>query len=147
MLVPIFCVVLSLAVVVDAHEAAQQQDMRRFTYSWQFRPDSELAPRGGTTRGASVTMAPQPNAAWLSLQEDDLSAYELDRLAILAMAGVYQASFDFIETIGFEYDSCRGAYQSWGTEYIFVVEDRGSFISLNIPVMIMQMPDGSTSSL
>ena len=147
MLVPIFCVALSLAVGVDAAESAQQQDMRRFTYSWQFRPDSELAPRGGTTRGASVTMAPQPNAAWLSLQEDDLSAYELDRLAILAMAGVYQASFDFIETIGFEHDYVpRAPYQSWGTEYIFVVEDRGSFISLqHILVMIMQMPDGSRS--
>ena len=33
-----------------ANESPQQQDTRRFTYSWQFRSDSELAPRGGTTR-------------------------------------------------------------------------------------------------
>ena len=69
------------------------------------------------------------------------------RLAILAMAGEYQASFDFIETIGFEDGYVpKAPYQSWGTEYIFVVEDRGSFISLqHILVMIVQMPDGSMS--
>ena len=63
------------------------------------------------------------------------------------MAGEYQASFDFIETIGFEDGYVpKAPYQSWGTEFIFVVEDRGSFISLqHILVMIVQMPDGLMS--
>ena len=143
----VFCSALSMAASVSTNESPQQQDTRRFTYSWQFHSDSELAPRGGTTRGAGVTRAPQPNVAWLSLTEDGLSAFERDRLAILAMAGEYQASFDFIETIGFEGGYVpKAPYQSWGTEYIFVVEDRGSFISLqHILVMIVQMPDGSMS--
>lgn len=141
------CSALSMAANAIANESSQQQDTRRFTYSWQFHSDSQLAPRGGTTRGAGVTRAPQPNAAWLGLTEDGLSAYERDRLAILAMAGEYQASFDFIETIGFEDGYVpKAPYQSWGTEYIFVVEDRGPFISLqHILVMIVQMPDGSMS--
>ena len=111
----IFCSALSVAAGADTNESPQQQDTRRFTYSWQFHSDSELAPRGGTTRGAGVTRAPQPNAAWLSLTEDGLSAFERDRLAILAMAGEYQASFDFIETIGFEDGYVpKAPYQSWG---------------------------------
>ena len=72
----------------------------------------------------------------LSLTEDGLSAFERDRLAILAMAGEYRV-LDFIETIGFEDGYVpKAPYQSY-TEHIFVVEDRGSFISLHhIPVTI-----------
>ena len=76
------CSASSMAANAIANESSQQQDTRRFTYSWQFHSDSLLAPRGGTTRGAGVTRAPQPNAAWLGLTEDGLSAYGRDRLAI-----------------------------------------------------------------
>ena len=63
------------------------------------------------------------------------------------MAGEYRASFDFIETIGFaENYSPQKPYQSWGTEFIFVVENRENFISLqHILVMTVQNPDGEMS--
>ena len=132
----------------NAEESTSQSAAKRFTYSWQFEMGSELAPRGGTTKGAAIKKASGPNAAWLGLTKDGLSAFERDRLAILAMAGEYQASFDFIETIGFsESYSPRAPYQSWGTEYIFVVEDSETFISLqHVLVMIVQMPDGKISA-
>ncbi len=130
-----------------ADESIKQSPAKRFTYSWQFQTDSELAPRGGTTKGAAIQKASGPNAAWLDLNKDGLSAFERDRLAILAMAGEYQASFDFIETIGFvDGYSPKAPYQSWGTEYIFVLEDSETFISLqHVLVMIVQMPDGTMS--
>ena len=131
-----------------AEEPTKQSTSKRFTYSWQFQSDSELAPRGGTTQGAAIKKAPEPNAAWLGLSKAGLSPFERDRLAILAMAGEYQASFDFIETIGFSQDySPKAPYQSWGTEYIFVLEDSDTFISLqHVLVMVVQMPDGTTSA-
>ena len=132
----------------NAVESTSQSAAKRFTYSWQFEMGSELAPRGGTTKGAAIKKASVPNAAWLGLTKDGLSAFERDRLAILAMAGEYQASFDFIETIGFsESYAPKAPYQSWGTEYIFVVEDSETFISLqHVLVMIVQMPDGKMSA-
>ncbi len=40
----VFCSALSMAASAGANESPQQQDTRRFTYSWQFHSDSELAP-------------------------------------------------------------------------------------------------------
>ncbi len=120
---------------------------RRYMFSWKFAEGSELAPRGGTTVGAPVSLAPIPTESWKSLQEDKLSKFEKDRRAILAMTGDYRASFDFIETLGFfpEHDVVA-PYQSWATEHIFVVEDNDDFISLqHILVMMMMQEDGVTS--
>jgi hypothetical protein len=47
------------------------------------------------------------------------------------MTGAYRVSFDFIETLGFTEDySPTQPYQSWGTEYVYLVEDTSNFISL-----------------
>jgi hypothetical protein len=89
-----------------------------------------MEPRGGTTRGADVVLATEPSAAWQRLQAG-LSARERDRAAILAMAGDYRASFDFLETVLFEPGAAPARpYRSWGTERVYVLEDRGDFVSL-----------------
>ena len=106
-----------------------------------------MRPRGGTTTGADVTLAASPSESWKALQKPYQSKFEKDRAAILAMAGEYRASFDFIETLGFYEDhKPTRPYQSWGTEYIFVVEDRSDFISLqHVLVMMMKTPEGGVT--
>jgi hypothetical protein len=103
----------------------------QFTFSWEFTDADDMKPRGGVTRGAPVTLDQSPNSGWVSLQEPGLTKYERDRRAILSMAGTYRVTFNFIETIplrtGYKADR---PYQSWATEYIKVIEDDGSFISL-----------------
>jgi len=61
------------------------------------------------------------------------------------MAGPYRTTFDFIEVAGFVpgYEPSR-PYRSWGTEYVYLVEDRPDFISLqHIIVMFFLGDDGS----
>ncbi|MCW8195869.1 hypothetical protein F6455_13825 [Proteobacteria bacterium 005FR1] len=63
------------------------------------------------------------------------------------MAGPYRTTFDFLEIVGFQTDFEPAApYQSWGTEYVYVVEDRGDFISLqHIMVMVYEDQQGNIS--
>ncbi|CAN0602722.1 unnamed protein product, partial [Ectocarpus sp. 12 AP-2014] len=106
-----------------------------------------MAPRGGTTTGPDATLDETVAPAFEELQTPGLSKMERDRRAILAMAGDYRTSFDFIETIGLTpgYTPAR-PYQSWGTERVYVVSDEAGFISLqHIIVMHFQMDDGSVS--
>jgi hypothetical protein len=116
----------------------------RYTFSWSLATDCAFAPRGGTSKGAPLTLDPAPHAGWLALQEPGLAPIEKDRRAILAMAGPYRTSFEFLETVGFTPDFARARpYQSWGTEYIYVVEERADFISLqHIMVMFVAGDDG-----
>lgn len=130
-----------------ADAAGETPAEHRFTYSWPFVPDDKMKPRGGTTRGPAVTLDKEPGKAWLALQEPGLSSRERDRRAILAMAGAYRTSFDFIETVGLVEDYVpQRPYQSWGTEYVYVVEDRDDFVSLqHIIVMFFEDPDGNVA--
>ncbi len=124
---------------------AEDNAPRQYTFAWQFLPQDSMAPRGGTTRGAAVDLVQAPGPAWLSLREPGLDKQERDRRAILAMAGPYRASFDFIETMGFVPDYTPPApYQSWGTEYVYVVADEPDFVSLqHILVMLMVDENGN----
>ncbi|MEM1110552.1 MAG: DUF6607 family protein [Pseudomonadota bacterium] len=117
---------------------------RQYTFSWQFQEGATMAPRGGTTTGANITIDDEPSSAWQALRKEGLSKQERDRRAILAMAGPYRTSFDFIETVGFTADySPARPYQSWGTEYVYVVADEPDFVSLqHILVMTMLDEDG-----
>jgi hypothetical protein len=117
-----------------------------FTFAWPL-DENALKPRGASTRGTPVVLDPAPGEAWKRLREPGLSALERDRRAILAMAGPYRVSFDFLEVLRFDPALKSDApYQSWGTEYVFVAEDRDSFIALqHILVMRMQNEDGSSS--
>ena len=117
---------------------------RQFTFSWAFRDGDEMAPRGGISRGADLSLVGEPTKAWQALQEEDLTPWERDRRAILAMAGRWRASFDFIETAGFEASWAPSRpYRSWGTEYVKVVTNEPNFISLqHILVMYMKTEAG-----
>lgn len=131
---------LSMAPMV-AHAAGPAATNRQFTFAWPFAEGDELAPRGGTTRGAPVTLQTEPGEAWRRLQEPGLTAFERDRRAILAMAGEYRASFDFLEVAGFTAGHRPTApYQSWATEKVYVLADEGTFISLQ-HVLVMRMAD------
>ena len=123
------------------------ESTRQYTFSWLFQDESDMRPRGGTTKGKEVNLSKIPSDAWTHLQESGISKFERDRRAILAMTGGYRTSFDFIETVGFS-DTYEPAvpYQSWGTEYVYLIEDRGDFISLqHIIVMFIKMSDESIS--
>src|SRR5882672_6476086 len=96
-----FILAALLASAASAALAAPKDDPSRkqFTFSWQFQPGDRMAQRGGTTKGAPLTLATEPSDAWRALQEPGLTKLERDRRAILAMAGGYRATFDFVETV------------------------------------------------
>ena len=118
----------------------------RYTFTWQVGPDAP-APRGGSTHGPKVTLDTAPGKAWQALQEPGLSALERDRRAILAMAGDYRVTFDFLEVDTFPPQTPRDKpYQSWGTERVYVDSDSGKTISLvHILDMRVIQQDGSVS--
>ena len=126
----LICWLLPLGNYTMAAETSTAE-RHQYTFSWQFVDESTLSPRGGTTKGNKVKLDETPSPQWRALQVPGLSKFERDRRAILAMAGEYRASFDFIEvagfTAGFRPDR---PYQSWGTEKVYVLEDKGNAIVL-----------------
>ena len=118
----------------------------QFTFAWPLG-EGALKPRGASTRGAPVVLDQAPGKEWERLREPGLSPFDRDRQAILAMAGPYRVSFDFLEVLRFDPALKPDApYQSWGTEYVFVAEDRKEFIALqHILVMRMQLEGGKVS--
>ena len=118
--------VLATLLLVAMPDALAQQ----YIFAWP-QDEAKLKPRGGTTRGVPVTLDAEPSEAWRKLREPGLSAKERDRRAILAMAGAYRVTFDFLEVVRFDPALKPDApYQSWATEYVFVAEDRPDFIAL-----------------
>ena len=110
--------------------SGQSQVASRYTFTWPIGPTAP-APRGGTTKGAPVELETAPSAEWQALQQPGIDAAERDRRAILAMAGNYRVSFDFLEVASFKGDGPRGQpYQSWGTERVFVDRDEPRHVSL-----------------
>jgi len=139
----LWCGVLAASLV--AVSACADEQARQYTFSWPFTAADEMRPRGGTTTGPDVDLAEEPSPQWEALREPGLSPFERDRRAILAMAGEYRTTFDFIETVGFTpgYTPSR-PYQSWATEYVFVLEDAGDFISLqHVIAMLYVDSDGN----
>lgn len=129
----------------DSPAAETESPDRQYTFSWRFADEGSMGPRGGSTKGEQLTLVSEPSSAWNALQAPGLSSYERDRRAILAMAGEYRASFDFIEVAGFvgAYEPSR-PYQSWGTEKVYLLEDSGDRIVLqHLLVMRVVKDDGS----
>ncbi len=126
---------------------SDKPEQRQYTFSWKFEEQDQLAPRGGTTKGPDVELDRSVPLQFLATTEPELETFERDRHAILAMAGNYRTSFDFIETVGFTAGYNPPApYQSWGTEFVTVVEESESFISLqHILVMRISLPSGEIS--
>ncbi len=118
----------------------------QYTFAWPLG-EGALKPRGASTRGAPVVLDNGPTKEWQRLREAGLAPFERDRRAILAMAGPYRVSFDFLEVLRFDPALKPDApYQSWGTEYVFVAEDRGEVIALqHILVMRMRLEGGKVS--
>ncbi|MGH0033081.1 MAG: DUF6607 family protein [Myxococcota bacterium] len=125
---------------------ASPQPEPRYVFGWPFADTAEMAPRGGTTRGPEVTLALEPGAAWRRLQAPGLTARERDRAAILALAGEYRTSFDFLETVLYEPGRQPAApYRSWATERVDVLEERPDFVSLqHTLVMFVEDESGET---
>lgn len=100
-------------------------------FGWPFVEWQQMLPRGGTTRGADVTLLEGPKDTWAKLQEQGISKFERDRRAILSLAGNYRVSFDFTESFGLKanFKPAR-PYFSWGTENVTVIENRAEFLSL-----------------
>ena len=138
--------VVASAFAADAYSGKSTGSAPRYTFSWPL-DGSTLQPRGGTTKGAPVTVDKEPSKEWVALQAPGLSAFERDRRAILAMAGTYRVTFDFLEVVPFvKADKPNAPYQSWGTEKVYVDADDGTFISLvHILEMRVVMKDGSIS--
>ena len=127
--------------------SAVDKKKKQFTFSWQFQDSDAMRPRGGTTKGSTVELSNESNSAWRKLSNEEHSNFERDRHAILSMAGNHRVTFDFIETIVHDPISKPDRpYQSWGTEYVLVIEDNPQFISLqHILVMTFVDKDGKTS--
>jgi hypothetical protein len=130
------------AVAAPASSAAE--GIRQFTFSWPYRTGESAAPRGGTTMGPPVDLDTEPSPGWKRLQERGTTPLERDRRAILAMAGTFRASFDFLEVAGFRKAFVPDRpYQSWGSEYVYVVRDEPRYIALqHVLVMFMKGKDG-----
>jgi len=128
--------ILAAAVALGCSTAHPNAKAHPYVFAWPF-VEAPMEPRGGTTRGAPVTLETRPSAAWERLHAPGLSARERDRAAILAMTGDYRTSFDFLETIEFAPGAAPARpYRSWGTERIAAIEDRDDFISLQ-HIMVM----------
>ncbi|WP_405239117.1 DUF6607 family protein [Lentisalinibacter orientalis] len=140
-------IAFTLAAAVAGATERDGAGEERYIFAWPFIDTSEMAPRGGTTEGPEVNVDTAPSTAWRRLREEGLDKKERDRRAILAMAGPYRATFDFLETVGFSagFEPAR-PFRSWGTEYIYVVADEPDFISLqHVMVMLFRQQDGSLS--
>jgi len=119
-----------------------------YVFGWTQLNDEKLKiPRGGTTKGPEVNLDTSENINWKRLQEKNITGFEKDRRAILAMVGEYRVYFDFMETMGFTENYIPSSpYQSWATEFVELIEDNNDFIILqHILVIFNQKEDGSLS--
>ena len=123
----IIAAMLAVALPATVQAADEAKPVQRYTFSWPLSSDPASVPRGGTTRGPEVELDREPSSAWKALQEANLTPSSAT--AILTMAGGYRVTFDFLETVDFKPTPTRERpYQSWGTEYVYVGEERGHFI-------------------
>ena len=113
--------------------------------SWTFSREATTPRRGGTTTGQKVEFSNEVSAGWRKLK--GLKGYQRDRAAIKALAGVYKTSFEFLETwLPHKEKEFDRPYQSWGTEWVFVVEDKKNFISLQ-HLMVMYFVNPKTKKI
>lgn len=139
--------VLLLVTALAWFTGSQAQDATpRYTFSWPL-DGANLKPRGGTTKGAPITLDAAESAEWKALREKDLTPQERDRRAILAMSGTYRVTFDFLEVAPFTADAKpKAPYQSWGTEKVYVDRNDPRFVSLvHILEMRVVQADGKIS--
>lgn len=141
----LFLLLILACLIVVRPDLQAAESPSQYTFSWPLTGSDSRQPRGGTTRGAPVELENSPSPAWQALQEPGLSSFERDRRAVLAMAGEYRVTFDFLEVATFAPGLGRARpYQSWATEKIYVDRDEDTFISLlHILEMRFVQEDGS----
>jgi hypothetical protein len=140
-LAPLLLLIVAQLTLAADSDVPSSNPVRQYTFSWNFVDGSQLAPRGGTTKGPAVSLVKEPTPEFKRLQEPGLSNFERDRRAILAMAGGYRTSFDFLEVAGFTKDfKPDRPYQSWATEKVYVIEDKSTYISLQ-HLLVMSIVD------
>lgn len=130
-----------------AAPAGEADKATRYIFGWGDLPEELAKPRGGSSRGAPVTLAPGRTLPLPAIAQA-ASAFERDRAAILALAGDYRVGFHFMESVGLTagYQPVR-PYHSWATEQVAVIADTGRFISLqHTLVMYFRKDDGSISA-
>lgn len=117
-----------------------EENERKYVFGWGPVDIGLAVTRGGTSRGSLVKLSePTP----LKISEKS-SSIEMDRAAILSMAGSYKVDFHFMEALGLTPDfKPQNRYNSWGTEFVHVLEDSQDFISLqHTLVMYFEDEDG-----
>lgn len=125
----LYCVLLVLA-AGPLLAAAPTSVPPRYTFSWPLGADAP-APRSNTQRLPAVVLDNAPDEAWLALREAYVPNFERDRRAILAMAGTFRVSQDYLEVAGFQPDAARARpYQATGIEKVYIDADDGRHISL-----------------
>ncbi len=138
---------MAFGLLAHADEETEKKVVSGHVFAWPFTEATEMQPRGGSTQGTKVTLDGDPSEAWKKLQTKAPSKVEKDRRAILALAGSYRVSFDFIETMGFtpNYEPQK-PYFSWGTEHVQVLASEKKFVSLQHSlVMYFKGEDGKES--
>ncbi len=139
----VFCLSVWLVTssVYATEASTASSTSHRFTFSFPFSDADDMRPRGSTSTGAPVTLDTSVSEAWQSLRAVNISTQERDRRAILAMAGEYRVSFDFLEIVQFDTTAPQDRpYQTWSTEKVYVVENRPDFISLQ-HILVMHILD------
>ena len=141
---------LLLLLVGCQHRHLQEQTPAKPTksaaalpFAWPFL-STDYAWQGGNTEGSEVSLSSGASAEWQHLNQPDLSKFERDRRAILALQGDYRVSFQFVETMGFYPEFMpKNPYFSWGTERVHLLEDAGDCIRLqHTLVMYFKDADG-----
>lgn len=141
-------VILTVCGLSWAQADDEKKVVRGHVFAWPFTEVEKMQPRGGTTKGTEVVLDKSPGRAWEKLYVEEVPlSIERDRRAILALAGSYRVSFDFIETMGFtEGYKPQKPYFSWGTEHVQVIAEEPEFISLqHTLVMYFKDKDGKES--
>lgn len=99
--------------------------VRNFATMGLFR-----AVAAATLLAAAGCATPFPDTHSIT-SEEQTSTFDADRQSILAMTGDYKVTFDFIETVPFAQEyALKDRKISGGYESVRVVEDTGTFISL-----------------
>jgi len=137
-------IILAMLAGAAGASAEDAAGARGLPFAWPFLEPGKMSYRGGTTQGSEVTLDKSIPAAWQALQETGLEPKERDRRAILALAGSFRVSFQFVETMGFREDyTPPRPYFSWGTEEVRVLKDQEDLISLqHTLVMYFTTKDG-----
>ena len=129
------------ALADDGYDATKDQKSP-YIFGWMHQSSPDFKLRGGTTTGVPVTLATEASEAWGALRAEGLTNLERDRAAILAMAGDYRVSFDFLETEVYGEQTEPGTpYRSWATERVIVLEDSEELISLQHIIVMFFIDD------